>query len=403
MTFQPGITFIPVSGAIIGEEERANLRDVADRGWLTEGYYCEKFANQLEQYLGVRYAILCNSGSSANLLALTALTAPELGERALRPGDEVITLAAGFPTTVNPIIQNGLIPVFCDITIPDYNINVEQLEQALSEKTKAVMIAHTLGNPFNTKAVKLFCELHNLWLIEDTCDGLSSEVNRTKCGAFGDMATFSFYPAHQITTGEGGAVVTNSPELKMILESYRDWGRDCWCKPGQDNSCNQRYSHAMGDLPTGWDHKYTFTHIGYNLKMTEMQAAIGCAQMEKLPAFCKVRRLNWFGLRDRLKTCDNYILPEALLMCSPSWFGFALTVTDNNRQQVIEQLTAAKIGVRYLFAGNILRQPAYQKIQHRAMDLTYTDYVMNDTFWVGCWPGITDEMVDYMAGVLSHA
>ena len=402
MTFQPGIDFIPVSGAVIGDEEKANLRDVADRGWLTEGYYCEKFADQLEQYLGVRYAILCNSGSSANLLALTALTAKELGERALKPGDEVITLAAGFPTTVAPIVQNGLIPVFCDITIPEYNINVEQLEQALSEKTKAVMIAHTLGNPFNYWIVP-FCREHNLWLIEDCCDALGSEVNYSKCGAFGALATFSFYPAHQITTGEGGAVVTNSPKLKMILESYRDWGRDCWCKPGQDNSCNQRYSHNMGDLPAGWDHKYTFTHIGYNLKMTEMQAAIGCAQMEKVDEFRKVRRLNWFGLRDRLKTCDNYILPEALLMCSPSWFGFALTVTEDNRQHVIERLAAAKIGVRYLFSGNILRQPAYKEIQHRALDLTYTDYVMNDTFWVGCWPGITDEMIDYMAGVLSHA
>ena len=403
MTFRPGVDFIPVSGAIIGEEERANLRDVADRGWLTEGYYCEKFSDQLENYLGVRYAILCNSGSSANLLALTALTAHELGERALHPGDEVITLAAGFPTTVNPIIQNGLIPVFCDITIPEYNINVEQLELALSDKTRAVMIAHTLGNPFNVKALQIFCKTHNLWLVEDCCDALSSEVNYFKCGTFGDMATFSFYPAHQITTGEGGAVATNNPTLKRCLESYCNWGRDCWCKPGQDNTCNQRYSHNLGHLPAGWDHKYTFSHIGYNLKMTEMQAAIGCAQMEKLDDFRKARRLNWFRLRNQLTLCNQFILPEALLMCYPAWFGFALTCADDNRQQVIQKLTKAMIGVRYVFAGNILRQPAYKDIQHRALDLTYTNIVMNDTFWVGCWPGITDEMVDYMAEVLSHA
>jgi CDP-6-deoxy-D-xylo-4-hexulose-3-dehydrase len=401
--FLPGIDFIPVSGTIVGEEERANLCDVADRGWLTEGYYCEKFANQLENFIDVRYAILCNSGSSANLLALTALTSPELGERALRPGDEVITVAAGFPTTVNPIIQNGLIPVFCDIIIPEYNIDVEQMEFSLSEKTKAVMIAHTLGNPFNVKAITAICKEHNLWLIEDCCDALGSEVNWQKCGTFGDIATFSFYPAHQITTGEGGAVVTNNPVLKRIIDSLNNWGRACFCKPGQDNSCNHRYDYQMGDLPKGWDHKYTFTQIGYNLKMTEMQATIGCAQMEKLGDFRKVRRFNWFRLRDQLSLCSQYILPEPLIMCYPDWFGFALTCTDGRRQQVIQKLSEAKIGVRYLFAGNILRQPAYVNIQHRAMDLTYTDRVMNDTFLVGVWPGITSDMIDYMAEVLSHA
>ena len=401
LSFRPGIDFIPVSGALIGEEERANLRDVADRGWLTEGYYCEKFTNQLEKYLGVRYAILCNSGSSANLLALTALTAPELGERALRPGDEVITVAAGFPTTINPIIQNGLVPVFCDITIPEYNINVNQLEQALSEKTKAVMIAHTLGNPFNIQAVVNFCKNFHLWLIEDCCDALGSEVNGQKCGTFGDLATFSFYPAHQITTGEGGAVVTDNPILKRILDSLNNWGRACWCKPGQDNSCNHRYDYQWGELPHGWDHKYTFTHIGYNLKMTEMQAAIGCAQIEKLGDFRMTRRINWLDLKNQLEVCDHFILPESSYY--PSWFGFALTCMPGDRQQIIQKLTMAKIGVRHLFAGNILRQPAYANIQHRAMDLTYTDIVMHDTFWVGVWPGITDEMIDYMAEVLIRA
>ena len=403
--FRPGIDLIPASGAMIGEEEKANLRDVAERGWFTEGYYCDKFAGQLSRFVGTRYAILCNSGSSANLLALTALTAPELGERALRPGDEVITLAAGFPTTVNPIIQNGLVPVFCDIEPGSYNINVGQLNIAISDKTRAVMLAHTLGNPFDVEAVKKFCQNYHLWLIEDCCDALGSEYGGRKCGSFGDLSTFSFFPAHQITTGEGGAVLTNDPTLKRILESFRDWGHDCWCKPGEDNTCNKRFEHDWPGMPQGWDHKYTYTHIGYNLKMTEMQAAIGAAQIDKLPGFIEKRNNNHAYLYARIienGQDENFLLPADRYA---SWFGFALTCRNGNeqRQAVMKALTKAKIGVRLLFAGNILRQPAYQNIQFRAMDLSITNDVMESSFWVGVWPGITDEMLDYMAEVLSHA
>ncbi|HMZ08880.1 MAG TPA: lipopolysaccharide biosynthesis protein RfbH, partial [Anaerolineales bacterium] len=342
------------------------------------------------------------SGSSANLVALTTLTSHTLGERALKPGDEVITVAAGFPTTVNPIIQNNLVPVFIDVHVPTYNVNIEQLETALSEKTRAIMLAHTLGNPFNLAVVTEFAKQHDLWLVEDCCDAVGATYQGRNVGTFGQMATVSFYPAHHITMGEGGAVLTDTPALKKLAESFRDWGRDCWCEPGKDNTCGKRFEHQLGDLPYGYDHKYIYSHIGYNLKATDMQAAVGVAQLQKLPGFVQTRRENFYHLHKGLQDLqDFFILPEATPNSDPSWFGFPLAVRPGagiNRNQVVQFLESRKIGTRLLFGGNLTRQPAYKNIPHRvAAPLENSDFIMNNVFWLGVYPGLTSEMLDFVS------
>jgi CDP-6-deoxy-D-xylo-4-hexulose-3-dehydrase len=354
--------------------------------------------------VGVRHALFCNSGSSANLLAFTALTSPSLGTRAIKRGDEVITVAAGFPTTVNPIIQNGCVPVFLDVLIGTYDIDVSQLEQAYTEKTKAVFVAHTLGNPFNLRAVKDFCDKYNLWLIEDMCDAFGATYEGQNVGTFGDIATLSFYPAHHITTGEGGAVLTNRPMLKKIIESFRDWGRDCWCAPGKDNTCEKRFLHQLGNLPYGFDHKFTYSHIGFNLKATDMQAAVGVRQLDRLDDFVAKRRENWSLLFSLLKNEEWLILPKATEKAEPSWFGFAVTIKPESgisTREVTSALNDKKIGTRQLFGGNLVRQPAYRKTEFRVIgDLKNTDIVMNHTFWLGVWPGLSEEMIRFMAETL---
>jgi CDP-6-deoxy-D-xylo-4-hexulose-3-dehydrase len=352
--------------------------------------------------------MLVNSGSSANLVALSALTSPQLGERRLRPGDEVITAAAGFPTTVNPIIQNQLIPVFLDIHIPTYNIDTALLEEAIGPRTKAIMIAHTLGNPFNLDAVMDIARKHKLWVIEDTCDAVGAEYHGRKVGTFGHLATVSFYPAHHITMGEGGAVLTNSPILKKLVESFRDWGRDCWCEPGVDNTCGKRFDWQLGDLPHGYDHKYTYSHIGYNLKLTDMQAAVGVAQLKKLPQFIERRRANFAYLYEALKPLEDVlVLPEATPASDPSWFGFPITLRDSaplDRNALVRQLEARKIGTRLLFCGNLIRQPAYQDVPYRVVGtLNESDRVMNRTFWVGIYPGLDEERLDHIARCVAEA
>jgi CDP-6-deoxy-D-xylo-4-hexulose-3-dehydrase len=399
--FVPGETPIPVSGKVFGTEDLQSLVDSALDFWLTTGRFADEFEREFARFMGVRSAVLVNSGSSANLVALAALTSPKLGDRALKPGDEVITVAAGFPTTVNPIVQCGLVPVFVDVEIPTYNVAVAQLEPALSARTRALVLAHTLGNPFNLAAVTDFARRNHLWLIEDCCDAVGATYAGRNVGTFGDLATVSFYPAHHITMGEGGAVLTDTPLLKTLVESFRDWGRDCWCDPGRDNTCGKRFDWQLGTLPHGYDHKYTYSHIGYNLKATDMQAAVGVAQLKKLPEFIAARRRNFARLKAGLAGLERFLLlPEATSNSEPSWFGFPIMVRPDapfTRTEHVRHLEARKIATRLLFGGNLTRQPAYQAVQHRTVgDLPNSDRVMNDVFWIGVFPGITEAMLDYM-------
>ncbi len=405
--FVPGETAVPVSGKVFDADELINLVDSSLDFWLTTGRYANQFEQAFARYLGVRHASLCNSGSSANLLALSALTSPSLGSRQLQPGDEVITVAAGFPTTVNPILQNQLTPVFLDIDLKTHNIAVEHLEEAISPRTKAIMVAHTLGNPFDLDAVTAVANQHNLWLIEDNCDALGSTYNGRLTGTFGHLSTVSFYPAHHITTGEGGMVVTNKPQLKKLVESFRDWGRDCWCPPGIDNTCGKRFEWQLGDLPYGYDHKYIYSHIGYNLKMTDMQAAVGLAQLQKLPGFIAARKRNWQRLWEGLRPFQEHlILPEPTPNSDPSWFGFLLTVRPDapfSRNELIGYLEDHKVATRLLFGGNLIRQPAYQNVPYRVVgELTNTDIVMNQTFWIGVFPGLSNPMIDYVLDTFAN-
>ena len=406
-SFEPGSDLVPVSGRVFDAEELVSLVDSALDFWLTTGRYAAQLQRGLARYLRVRHAILTNSGSSANLLALSALTSPKLGDRQLRPGDEVLTLAAGFPTTVNPILQNRLVPVFLDVDLTTGNVDTSQLEAAIGKRTRAVMMAHTLGNPFDLDTVVELCRRHQLWLIEDNCDALGSTYRGRLTGTFGDLSTLSFYPAHHITTGEGGCVFTNRGRIKVLVESFRDWGRDCWCDPGKENTCGKRFSWKLGDLPKGYDHKYIYSHIGYNLKITDMQAAIGVAQLKKLPCFIDARRENWRRLRDGLAAfAEDLILPEPTPHSDPSWFGFKLLVRKEapfSRNELVEYLERRGIATRHVFAGNLLRQPAYAGISHRvAGDLSNTDIVMDDAFWIGVYPGISPVMIDYIIDVLGH-
>lgn len=397
--FTAGESPVPVAGKVLDAADLRNLVDAALDGWLTTGRFAAQFERRFARYFDVRGASLVNSGSSANLLAFSCLTSPRLEDRRLRPGDEVITVAAGFPTTVNPIIQNRCVPVFIDITLPTYQADAGLLEQALSPRTRAIMIAHTLGNPYDLDRVAAFAKQHGLWLIEDSCDALGATFKGKKVGTFGDLATVSFYPAHHITMGEGGAVVTNSPLLKTLVESFRDWGRDCWCEPGKDNTCGKRFDWQLGGLPCGYDHKYTYSHIGYNLKMTDMQAAMGLSQLDKLPGFIAARRQNFQHLYDGLKPLEDVLLlPESTPDAEPSWFGFPIGVRQGasfSRNDLIRELESRKIGTRLLFGGNLTRQPAYKDVEFRVIgDLKNTDYVMNNVFWVGLYPGLTKEMLD---------
>jgi CDP-4-dehydro-6-deoxyglucose reductase, E1 len=406
-SFAPGESQVPVSGKVFDSSELEHLVEASLDGWLTTGRFAAEFERDFAAFMGVRCASLVNSGSSANLVALSCLTSPSLGERRLRAGDEVITVAAGFPTTVNPIIQNGLVPVFVDVQLPTYNVDVTQLEAAVSERTRAIVLAHTLGNPFDLDAVMAFANTHKLWVIEDCCDAVGSTYRGRSVGTFGHLATTSFYPAHHITMGEGGCVLTQSPALKKLVESFRDWGRDCWCDPGKSNTCGCRFEWKLGDLPAGYDHKYTYSHIGYNLKATDMQAAVGVAQLKKLPAFMAARRENFTKLYTALKDLDDvFLLPEATPLSNPSWFGFPLAVRPDapiSRNQVVQFLESRKIATRLLFGGNLLRQPAYREIRRRVIgDLPNTDFVMNNVFWVGLYPGITEPMIDYMADAFHH-
>lgn len=401
-TFTSGTSVVPVSGKVIDADDMSAVVDSALDGWFTTGRWAKEFEKKLARFVGVRSASLVNSGSSANLVALSALTSPKLGDRQLKPGDEVITVAAGFPTTVNPILQNRLVPVFIDVTLPTYEVDVTMLEAARSEKTRAVMIAHTLGNVFDLDAVTAFCKKYNLWLVEDCCDALGSTWRGQKVGTFGDIATVSFYPAHHITMGEGGAVLTDKPALQVLIDSFRDWGRDCWCEPGVDNTCGKRFDWQLGTLPCGYDHKYTYSHVGYNLKATDMQAALGVRQMDKLPLFIEKRKENFAYLKNALKPLEEFLLlPQATDNADPSWFGFPIGVKDGapfTRDQLTKALEAAKIGTRNIFAGNLVRQPAYEGWEYRVVgDLKNTDYVMDRVFWIGVFPGLTNEMLDYIA------
>ncbi|MGH2904588.1 MAG: lipopolysaccharide biosynthesis protein RfbH [Solirubrobacteraceae bacterium] len=406
-SFDPGIDQVPVSGRVFDAEELVLLVDSALDFWLTTGRYAHRLERGLADYLGVRHAILTNSGSSANLLALSALTSPKLGDRQLRPGDEVVTVAAGFPTTVNPIIQNGLVPVFVDVDLRTGNVDAEQLEAAVGDRTRAVMMAHTLGNPFDLDAVTELCRRHDLWLVEDNCDALGSTYRGRLTGTFGDLATLSMYPAHHITTGEGGCVFTNKGAIKVLVESFRDWGRDCWCEPGKENTCGKRFRWKLGDLPAGYDHKYIYSHIGYNLKMTDMQAAVGVAQLEKLPSFTVSRRENWQRLREAFAEYEEYLMmPEPTPNSDPSWFGFKLIVRDEapfTRTQLVEHLQEHGVATREMFAGNLLRQPAYSQIERRVVgELANTDMIMKSAFWIGVYPGISSEMIDHTVDVMAR-
>lgn len=413
-TFQPGQR-ISYAGRVFDDKEMCSLVEAALDFWLTTGRFADEFEKEFAKYLGVCYASLVNSGSSANLIAFSALTAPELGERQIKRGDEVITVAAGFPTTITPIIQYGAVPVFVDVTIPQYNVDVSQLEAALSDKTKAVMLAHTLGNPFDLAAVKAFCDKHNLWLVEDNCDALGSvyTINGEErlTGTIGDIGTSSFYPPHHMTMGEGGAVYTDNPLLHRLINSYRDWGRDCRCPSGRDNICGHRFDGQYGELPQGYDHKYVYSHFGYNLKVTDMQAAIGVEQLKKFPAFVEKRRHNWARLRAALADIeDKVILPEAAPNSNPSWFGFLLTVREGiNRESVVRYIEEKGVQTRMLFSGNLIKHPCFNQMRESGQgyrvigDLANSDRIMRDTFWVGVYPGMTDEMIDYMAEVIKGA
>ncbi|MDA8152511.1 MAG: lipopolysaccharide biosynthesis protein RfbH [Acidithiobacillus sp.] len=399
--FVPGESVIPPSGKVIGAPEIKNMVEASLDGWLTTGRFNDQFEARLADFLGVKHVATVNSGSSANLVAFSTLTSPRLGDRAIKPGDEVIGVAAGFPTTVNPILQCGAIPVFVDVDIPTYNIDATKIEAAIGPKTKAIMLAHTLGNPFNLSIVTELCKKYHLWLIEDCCDALGSRYQGKLVGTFGDIGTLSFYPAHHITMGEGGAVFTNNSELKSIIESFRDWGRDCYCAPGKDNTCGKRFGWQLGDLPLGYDHKYIYSHMGYNLKITDMQAACALAQMDRLEGFIEARRNNFAFLKGRLKSLEEFlVLPEATPGAEPSWFGFPISIREDagiSRVDLLKYLDQYRIGTRLLFAGNLTRQPYFQGRYYRVSgELTNTDKVMNNTFWIGVYPGLNDIMLDHV-------
>ena len=406
-SFVAGETNIPVTGKVFGEPELRAATKASLDFWLTAGPYTEEFESRFAKTVGMRHSFMVNSGSSANLIALSSLTSLAHGDRALKPGDEVITVAAGFPTTVTPILQYGLVPVYVDVHPETHVALDEQLEAAIGPKTRAIMMAHTLGNPFNLDLVQDLVKKHNLWLIEDSCDALGGTYRGQNLGTFGDLSTFSFYPAHHITTGEGGAVLIKKVAHKRIVESFRDWGRDCWCAPGCDNTCLKRYEWTLGELPEGYDHKYTYAHLGYNLKSGDIQAAIGLAQLDRLESFVELRKRNWAYLSKELKGLEEFlILPKATKNSDPSWFGFALTVKPNSpktRNQIVKELNDKKIGTRLLFGGNLLRQPAFIGTPRRVIgDLVNTDRIMNDTFWIGVWPGLSIEMLDYMIATLHY-
>jgi len=398
--FIPGVSEVPVSGKVIGALELQNMVEASLDGWLTTGRFNQQFEEKLAKFLEIKCLLTVNSGSSANLIAFSTLTSPKLKDRAIQRGDEVISVAAGFPTTVNPIVQFGAIPVFVDVKIPTYNIDENLVESAITKKTKAIMIAHTLGNPFNVKKIKEICEKYHLWLIEDCCDSLGSKFDNQNVGTFGDLATLSFYPAHHITMGEGGAIYTNNKKLERIAESFRDWGRDCYCEPGKDNTCNKRFSWQLGDLPFGYDHKYTYSHLGYNMKITDMQAACGLAQLDSLDEFISKRKNNFNFLYKNLKNLEEFlILPEPEKNSEPSWFGFPLTLKKNNqynRNDLIKYLNANKIGTRLLFSGNLIKQPYMKDITFKVQgELKNTDFIMENTFWIGLYPGLSEKHLEY--------
>tara|TARA_B100000408_G_scaffold47325_1_gene36360 strand:+ start:4076 stop:5449 length:1374 start_codon:yes stop_codon:yes gene_type:complete len=398
--FIPGKSSIPVSGRVFGGKEIQMLVSSSLDFWLTTGRFNEEFEKRLGKFLGVRFVITTNSGSSANLLALSSLTSEQLGEKSLKPGDEVITVAAGFPTTVNPILQNNLIPIFIDVQIPSYVIDENLIEENITKKTKAIMIAHTLGNAFNIKKITDIARKHNLWLIEDCCDALGTTYGEKFVGTFGDLSTLSFYPAHHITMGEGGAVLTNNPQLKRIVESFRDWGRDCYCPTGKSNTCGKRFEWKLGDLPFGYDHKYTYSHVGYNLKITDMQAAIGLAQLDRLPEFIKIRKENFELLYSGLSSFEKFlILPSSSENCKPSWFGFPITVKDNipfSKESLVNYLTSKLVDTRPIFAGNLIKQPYFKNKTFRtSKTLSNTDKIMNQSFWIGVFPGLSKDMLEY--------
>ena len=400
--FLPGGSVVPPSGKLLDATELKYMVDASLDGWLTTGRFNTEFEKKLAAFIGVKHLITVNSGSSANLVAFSTLTSPKLGDRAIQQGDEVIGVAAGFPTTVNPILQFGAVPVFVDVDRLTHNIDADKIEAAIGPKTKAIMLAHSLGNPFNLDVVTALCKKYKLWLVEDCCDALGSTYRGQMVGTFGDIATLSFYPAHHITMGEGGAVFTNHDELKTIAESFRDWGRDCYCAPGKDNTCGKRFDQQLGTLPHGYDHKYTYSHLGYNLKITDMQAACGLAQLEKAPAFIAARKANFAFLKERLKDCEEFVnLPQATEHSDPSWFGFPITLKDNcpvSRLDLLTYLDQNKVGTRLLFAGNLTRQPYMQGAKYRVSgDLTNTDNVMNNTFWIGVQPSLTQEMMEFAA------
>jgi len=404
--FEPGVTVVPPSGKLLDATELKYMVEASLDGWLTSGRFNTEFEKKLAAFIGVRHLITVNSGSSANLVAFSTLTSPKLGDRAIQKGDEVIGVAAGFPTTVNPILQFGAVPVFVDVDPLTHNIAADKIEAAITPKTKAIMLAHSLGNPFNLDVVTALCKKYTLWLVEDCCDALGSTYRGQMVGTFGDIGTLSFYPAHHITMGEGGAVFTNNARLKVIAESFRDWGRDCFCAPGKDNSCKKRFSWKLGDLPEGYDHKYIYSHIGYNLKISDMQAACGLAQLEKANSFILARKRNFSFLKENLAVCEPFLsLPQATEYSDPSWFGFPITLRKSapvTRLELLNHLDQKKIGTRLLFAGNIIRQPYMKNAHYRVSgDLTNTDNVMNDTFWIGVQPALTEEMLYYVSKVIA--
>lgn len=403
----PGVDMIQASGKVLDEDDLVSLVDSSMDLWLTTGRYAKEFERDFAKYMKLKHCLLVNSGSSANLVAFAALTSPQWGDRQIKSGDEVITVAAGFPTTVNPIIQHGCVPVFVDVTLENYEIDLTQLEAALSDKTKAIMIAHTLGNGFDAKVVREFCDKHDLWFVEDCCDAVGTTVHGEMVGGFGHVSTVSFYPAHHMTMGEGGAVLTDDIKMKKIVESFRDWGRDCWCPPGKDDTCGKRFNWNLAELPDGFDHKYIYSHIGYNLKVTDMQAALGVSQLKKLPGFVEKRKSNFKYLRAKLEELEDVLLlPSATEGVDPSWFGFPISVRPGGkvtRSELTEFLQTKKIGSRNIFGGNLLKQPLYEGVKKRVIgDLENTDYVMNNSFWVGIWPGLDEEHLDYIAATIKE-